>query len=171
MTSRKILVPALASSSSVEIARDSFWLARNDPAELCIVEIGTPVGFFKWLFTPVTRMLKKIRGSQAEAAQRKARNRESFACQIDEVEAPSLVIGIVEAARWKAASTVVILPEVADRLGAAGLRELKNRLSEISAYVLIRVSKQGSVRVEPCGKKRLFEANKIVPIDKHRWVV
>jgi len=171
MTSRKIMVPVSASSSSLEIAKDSFWLARYQPAELWVVEIHTPVGLIKWLCSPLARWMTKLRGRPVEEVQLKARNQETFPCQIDQVEAPNLVIGIVEATRWKAASTIVILPEIAESLGDAGLRDLRNRLSEISSFVLIQVSKQGSVRVEPGKKKELFEPNKVVPIDKHRWVV
>jgi hypothetical protein len=171
MASRKILVPVFASSSSLEIARDSFWLARYQPAELHIVEIHTPVGLFKWLCTPITTWLKKLRGSQAQKAQGKALKQEQFPCQIGEMEAPNLILGIVEAARCKEASTIVILPEIDESIGKTGLKELKDRLSEISQFVLIRIGKQGSVRVEPGKKKDLFDCGNVIPIEIKRWVV
>jgi hypothetical protein len=171
MTPRKILVPVFASSSSLEIARDSFWLARYQPAELCVVEISTPSGLFKWLCSPFSKWLTKLRGSHAEEVQAKARNQERFPCQITQLAAPNLILGIVEAVRWKEASTIVILPEVGERLETAGLQDLKNRLSEIGQFVLIRISKGGTVRVEPGKKKALFDLGEIVPIDKHRWGV
>jgi hypothetical protein len=171
MASRKIMVPVFASSSSLEIAKDSFWLARYQPAELWIVEIQTPVGFFKWLGSPFARWLSKLRGRPVEEVRLKVENQERFPCQIDQVDTPNLVLGIVEAMRWKEASTIVILPEIGESLGEAGLQELRNRLSEISSFVLIRVSKAGTVRVEPGKKKVFFEQDNIVPIDKRRWVV
>ncbi len=171
MASRKILVPVFASSSSLEIARDSFWIARYQGAELHIVEINTPVGLFKWLCTPLTMWLKKLRGSQTEEAQQRALKQWKFPCQIVEMESPNLIQGIVEAARFKEASTIVILPEIYESIGKTGINELKDRLSEISPFVLLRISKEGYVRVEPGKKKELFDVGNVIPIDKHRWGV
>jgi hypothetical protein len=171
MTSRKILVPVFDSSSSLEIARDSFWIARYQPAELHIVEIYTPVGFFKWLCTPLIKRLKRLRSSQTQEAQQKALKQEVFPCRIGELEAPNLILGIVEAACSNEASTIVILPEINESIGKSGINELKDRLSEISSFVLLRISKEGYVRVEPGKKKILFDVGNVIPIDKHRWGV
>src|SRR5262245_1318231 len=131
MDTRKIMIPVLVSSTSREIERNSFWLARYQPAEVYITEIVLPVGFFKWLFAPLIELLSKMRMSQAERARRDADERETFACTVDSLEAPSLLLGIVEAVRKKQPGIIIILPEIGDRLGAAGLEEVKRRLSEI----------------------------------------
>jgi hypothetical protein len=170
MAAKKILVPVVDALSSKEIERDCFWLARYQPAQLYIVEILPPVNFFKWLFMPVTNLLKKWRGSQAQKAQRHAMAQEKFPCQVGERKAPNLVLGIVEAARREQPDMIVILPEIDKSLGYMGIQDLQNRLSEIRKFVLIKPRRGGSVRIQPQQKKALPDCKKVVPIDRHTWV-
>ena len=112
MKARKILIPVLGSLTSSKIKRNSFWLARAQPAELHLVEIKLPVGFFKWLLTPAIDRFKNLIGSQIRHVQQQAVAREKFNCEISELKAPDLVRGIIGAALQEDPDTIILLPEI-----------------------------------------------------------
>jgi hypothetical protein len=170
MQTKKILLPVLGAFSSTEIERRSFWLARYQPAQLHIVEILPPVGFFRWLCTPLHNLRKWWRGSQAQRARHQAMTQENFPCEIGEIAAPNLVLGIVEAAQREQPDVVMILPEIAEHLGQTGINDLQNRLSEIKQYVLVKLGRGCSMRIEPHQKKALPDFKKVVPINRSKWV-
>jgi hypothetical protein len=153
MNSRKILVPVLRSMSAADIARSSFWLAANQPADLHLIEVVPPPAFIRWLITPLVNLIRKYASSSLNDARQKAVLLEHLRCATGEVRAPNLVLGIVEAVWLVQSSTIIILPEMQTQLGRSGLRNLRNRLSEIQDVVLILPGRGLEMKIDPVRKK------------------
>jgi len=169
--SRRILVPVYGKLGATEIARASFWLARYQAAELHLVEVITPPGFFRWLLTPLIRLIMNHSNARLQGARRRAIWSEQLNCDIEELPAPNLILGVVEAA-WKTrADTIIVAPDLRREIGDDGMRELKDRLSEINPCLVITIGEGRFARVEPCKKKPLPDYKRVVPIDINKWVV
>jgi hypothetical protein len=156
MNPRKILVPVLRSMSSADIARDSFWLAANQPADLHLIEVIPPPAFIWWLITPLVNLIRKYAGNSLNNVQQKAALLAHRRRASGEVRAPNLVLGIVEAAWLVPSSTIIILPDMQIQLGRSGLQNLRNRLSEIQDVVLILPGRGLEVKIDPVKKKDPF---------------
>ena len=153
MNTRKILVPVLHSMNAADIARNSFWLAANQPADLHLIEVVPAPTFIRWLITPLANIIRKYAGSSLNDAHQKAVLLEHLRCATGEVRAPNLVLGIIEAV-WRVQSrTIILLPEMQTRLGQSGLRNLRNRLSEIQDVVLILPGRGLEMKIDPVKKK------------------
>ena len=163
MNPRKILVPVLCSMSAADIARNSFWLAANQPADLHLIEVVPPPSFIRWLITPLANIYRKYAGSSLNDAEQKAILLEQLRCTTGEVRAPNLVLGIIEAVWRVQSSTIIILPEMQTQLGQSGLRNLRNRLSEIQDVVLILPGRGLEMKIDPVRKKDPFYS-KVVSI-------
>jgi hypothetical protein len=149
--------------SAADIARNSFWLAANQPAELHLIEVIPPPAFVRWLITPLTNIIRKCTGSSLNDARQKAVLLEHLRCATGEVRAPNLVLGIVEALSLVQSSTIILLPEMQIRLGRSGLQNLRNRLSEIQDIVLILPGRGLEMKIDPVKKKDPFYS-KVVSI-------
>jgi hypothetical protein len=149
--------------SAADIARNSFWLAANQPADLHLIEVILPPAFIRWLITPLTNIIRKYAGSSLNDARQKAVLLEHLRCATGEVRAPDLVLGIVEALSLVQSSTIILLPEMQTRLGRSGLQNLRNRLSEIQDIVLILPGRGLEMKIDPVKKKDPFYS-KVVSI-------
>ena len=163
MNPRKILVPVVRSMSAADIARNSFWLAANQPADLHLIEIVPPPAFIRWLITPLENLIRKYARCSLNDARQKAVLLERLRCATGEVRAPNLILGIVEALWLFQSSTIIILPEMQTQLGRSGLRNLRNRLSEIQDVVLILPGRGLEMSIDPIKKKDPFYS-KVVSI-------
>jgi universal stress protein family protein len=168
LKSKKILVPVFGSVSASEIARISFWLARNEPAELNIVEVIAPLTFFLWLISLLLAPFRKNQSRRLRQTQQNAIWKEKLVCKISEHRAPNNALGIVEAARRINPDIVIIAFELRRRLGKAGMGELKRRLSEIGDCVLLLPGRGPAMRVEVCRKKDVFAPNRLVSINRNK---
>ena len=168
METKKILVPVFGSVSVSEIARISFWLAHNEPAELRIVEVIAPPTFFQWLISPLLAPFKSNQSLRLQQVQHRAIWKEKLACEISEQRAPDNVLGIVEAARRINPDIIIIAFELRRRLGKEGINELKYRLSEIGSFVLMLLGRGPEMRVEICRKKDVLAPDRLASINRKR---
>ena len=124
-----------------------FWLAHYLQANLCLVDIRLPKSWFRWL---LSRFFRAGREWRLQEAKRLAFQRDELKCRTDMLEVPNLTIGIVEAA-WRVRPNFIVLsPELQKSLGKPGLRDLKNRLSEMSQCMLVLLRTGPAIRLEPC---------------------
>ena len=165
---KKILVPVFGSVEAAEIARISFWLARNQPAELSVVEVIAPPTFLQWVVAPLLAPFRKNQSARLRKTRHKAVWKEKLDCEIGEQKAPDHVLGIVEAARRISPDVIIIASEMRRRLGSSGIDELKYRLSEVSACTLMLPGRGPAMRVEICQKRDVFAPDRLASIGRRK---
>lgn len=143
-----MLFPVCGRLSETAIIRNSFWLARNLPAELYLVEVIMHRGFVTRLFSG---FIRKWNRQRLEAVQERAMWDESFYCEIGDVTASSWTMGIAEAARRLHPHYIILTPELQERLGGNGIRDLKQRVGSMGRCSLILLTRGLALGVEPCG--------------------
>ena len=143
-----ILFPVCGVLYPYRLDHQSFWLARHLSARLCLVEVLLPAaGWMRWLLNLFSNKDRKWRLRQVEKI---VFEQDHIPCETETVEVPNLSIGIAEAAWRLKPNYVALTPELQERLGTVGIRDLRTRLSEIGRCMLILFGRGPSLRLEPC---------------------
>ena len=147
MKENTILFPVCGVLYPYRLDHDAFWLARYLSAKLYLVEVLLPAGWMRWLLALFRNKDREWRLHQVENL---VFQRDHIQCETETVEGPNLTIGIAEAAWRVKPNFVALTPELQERLGKAGLRDLRRRLGEMGRCMLILFSKGPAIRLEPC---------------------
>src|SRR5262245_39967322 len=149
MSTKKILFPVCDELRTADIVRHSFWLARSLPAELYLVEVVRPTSWIARLLSPLRKRKQRRR---LAAVREGAMWHESFYCEIRDVYASNWASGIIEAARQVQPHVILLSPELQERLGAAGLWELKRYLGQGDRCTLILLTRSLAWASESCSR-------------------
>jgi hypothetical protein len=143
-----ILFPVCGVLYPYRLDHQSFWLARHLSARLCLVEVLVPAGgWIRWLLDLFGNQDREWRLRQVEKV---VFQYDHIPCETETVKVPTLSIGIAEAAWRVKPNFVALTPELQDRLGTAGLRDLRKRLGEMGRCMLILFGKGPALQLEPC---------------------
>lgn len=157
-----ILFPVCGVLYPYRLDHQSFWLARHLSARLCLVEVLVPAGgWIRWLIDLFSNKDREWRLGQVEKV---VFQQNHIPCETESVEVPNLSIGIAEAA-WKVKPNFVALtPELQERLGTGGLKDLRTRLGEMGRCMLILFAKGPALRLEPCSPTESANPGQVIHV-------
>ena len=148
MKENTILFPVCGVLYPYRLDHQSFWLARHLSARLCLVEVLLPAaGWMRWL---LAQFRNKDREWRLRQVAKVVFQHVRIPCETETVEVPNLSIGIAEAAWRVKPNFVALTPDLQERLGTVGLRDLRTRLGEMGRCMLILFGKGPAIRLEPC---------------------
>lgn len=147
MNKHAILFPVCGTLYPYRMSHDSLWLARYLQAKLCLAEVLLPTGWMGWLLAPFRKKDREWRFHEVEKV---VFEQDQIKCEVEAVEVPNLIIGIVEAAWRVKPNFVVLIPELQETLGKAGLQDLRTRLGEMGRCMLVLLGNGPAIRLEPC---------------------
>jgi hypothetical protein len=161
MTENTILFPACGTLYPYRMSHDSLWLARYLQARLCLAEVLLPTGWLSWFLAPFRRKDREWRFHEVEKV---VFEQDQIRCEVEAVEVPNLTIGIVEAAWRVKPNFVVLIPELQETLGKAGLQDLRTRLGEMSRCMLVLLGNGPTIRLEPCTTTNSPDRGQVIPL-------
>jgi hypothetical protein len=162
MEETTILFPVCGVLYPYRLDHDSFWLARHLSARLYLVEVLLPAaGWMWWLVNQFRNNDREWRLRQVEKV---VFQQDRIPCETETVEVPNLCIGIAEAAWRVKPNYVALTPELQDRLGTVGLKDLRTRLSEVGRCMLILFGKGPALRLEPCSPTESASAGQVIRV-------
>lgn len=158
-----ILFPVCGVLYPYRLNHQSFWLARYLSARLCLVEVLIPAGgWVRWLLDLFRHKDRVWRLRQAEKV---VLQQDHIPCKAETVEVPTLSIGIAEAAWIVKPNFVPRSPELQERLGTVGLKDLRSRLGEMGRCMLILFGKGPAMQLEPCSPNDSAELGQVVRVN------
>lgn len=162
MTENTILFPVCGTLYPSRMSHDSLWLARYSQARLYLAEVLLPTGWMGWFLTPFRKKDREWRFREVEKV---VFEQDQIKCEVEAVEVPNLTIGIVEAAWRVKPNFVVLIPELQETLGKAGLRDLRTRLGEMSRCMLVLLGNGPTIRLEPCTTTNSLDRGQVIPLN------